>query len=313
MVGFGVMLAQYGSAIEPDTFRAVAQETEAQGWDSLWLGEHIGLPIKTKMDTPGYGEYPVRNDRPWLETLTGLTYLAAVTDRAKLGTCVLALPWRHPWITAKMLCSIDNLSNGRLIMGLGSGNFHEEFAVVDVPFEERGPRTDEALEAIRILFTDAEPLHHGPHYNFEGLSFWPKPKQRPYPPTWIGSLKLTGPVRRRIQRFGDGWMATLFGNSPQTIKSGIEAINTDAAAASRNGKFEICLWAPTRIGEKHPEGWVPWEDNLISGTPDEVAKTYADYIRAGCTHFIICVGGPPRDRMYQLRVFRDEILPQLQI
>jgi probable F420-dependent oxidoreductase len=313
MVGFGVMLAQYGSAIEPDTLRAVAQETEAQGWDSLWFGEHIGLPIQTKMDTPGYGEYPVRNDRPWLETLTGLTYLASVTERARLGTCVLAVPWRPPWITAKMLCSIDHLSKGRLIMGLGSGNFHEEFAVVDVPFAERGPRTDEALDAMRVLFTSAEPEFHGKYYNFEGLSFWPKPMQRPLPPTWIGSLKLTLPVRKRIQRFGDGWMATLFGNSPQTITAGISTIGADAAAAGEERQFEICLWAPTRIGEARPDGWVPWEGNLISGTADEVAATYADYIKAGCTHFILCVGGAPPERLRQLRLFRDEILPQLPV
>jgi probable F420-dependent oxidoreductase len=311
MVGFGVMLAQYGSAIEPDMFRDVARETEAQGWDSLWLGEHIGLPIQTKMDTPGYGEYPVRNDRPWMETLTGLTYLASITERAKLGTCVLAVPWRPPWITAKMLCSIDHLSKGRLIMGLGSGNFHEEFAVVDIPFDERGPRTDEVLEAMRILFTDPEPSYHGKYYNFEGLSFWPKPKQSPFPPTWIGSLRLTAPVRRRIQRFGDGWMATLFGNSPDTIAAGIQTIRADRVEAAKGHEFEVCLWAPTRVGEKRDEGWVPWKDNLISGTPDEVASTYADYIRAGCTHFIVCVGGPPPERMRQLQVFRDAILPQL--
>ncbi|MDI1289192.1 MAG: LLM class flavin-dependent oxidoreductase, partial [bacterium] len=97
MVEFGIYLPQYGSAIEPEAFASFAQESEEMGFDSLWLGEHLGLPIKKKTDTWGYGDYPVRSDRPWLETMTGLAYLAAVTKRARLGTAVLAASWRHPF------------------------------------------------------------------------------------------------------------------------------------------------------------------------------------------------------------------------
>jgi probable F420-dependent oxidoreductase len=311
VVGFGVYLPQYGSAIKPGTFASIARETEDMGFDSLWLGEHLGLPIKVKMDTWGYGQYPVQNTRPWLETMTGLAYLAAVTRRARLGTAVLAAPWRHPFITAKMLSSIDNLSNGRLIVGVGTGNFTEEFAALGIPYEQRGPLTDEAIEAWQVLFTQDEPEFHGPTWDFENLSFWPKPVQRPSPPIWVGSGRLTTPVRRRIARFASGWLPSLYTASPTVIKDGIAMLQDEVGDSGEHNAFDVCLWAPTRVGDGRPRDWSVWNDNLICGTPDEVQQSYADYIRAGCTHFVICVGGPPPERMRQLEVFQDKVIPAL--
>lgn len=312
MLEFGVFVPQFGSAIQPDVLREHVQEVEAEGFDSIWLGEHLGLPQPTKMDTPGYGEYPVKNTRPWLETLTGLTFLAAVTSRCKIGVAVLGVPWRHPFITAKMLTSIDNLSKGRLIIGAGTGMFPEEFAAVGVPYEDRGPLTDEALEAWQVLFTEAEPVFRGRHYSFSGLSFFPKPVQKPWPPIWIGGGR-SAPVRRRIVRYGSGWIPTLFGCSPEDMADEIKQIRREMEDAGRaDDHLDVCLWAPTRVAEARPEGWVPWQDNSITGTPEEVFETYAEYVRAGCNQFIIGAGGPPHERMRQLRAFTAEIIPELQ-
>ncbi len=311
MVEFGVYLPQYGSAIEPEAFASFARESEDMGFDSLWLGEHLGLPIKLKTDTWGYGDYPVKSDRPWLETMTGLAYLAAVTKRARLGTAVLAASWRHPFIMAKMLSSIDNLSNGRLIIGAGTGNFAEEFAALSIPMEQRGPLTDEALEAWQVLFTEPEPEFHGSSWDFDNLSFWPKPKQKPWPPIWIGSGQLSGPVRRRIARFASGWLPSLYTESPAVIREGIVKISEEMGDSWNADAFDVCLWAPTRVGERRPDGWSDWDDNLICGTPEQVRESYADYIRAGCTHFVICVGGPRPERLRQMEAFTSTIIPSL--
>jgi probable F420-dependent oxidoreductase len=311
MVEFGVYLPQYGSAIKPDVFAPLAREIEAMGFDSLWLGEHLGLPVVPKTDTWGYGDYPVRNTRPWLETITGLSYLAAITDRARLGIAVLAVPWRHPFITAKMLASIDNLSNGRLVIGVGTGNFAEEFAALGLPFDQRGPLTDEALAAWQVLFTESEPEFHGPTVDFANLTFFPKPVQQPWPPIWVGSGRLSGPVRRRIARFGSGWLPSLYRESPDVIAAGAAAIRAEVGDSFDLEAFDICLWAPTRVGERSPEDWSPWDNNLIAGDAEQVRRCYADYIRAGCTHFVICVGGPPPERLRQLEIFRTAIIPEL--
>jgi probable F420-dependent oxidoreductase len=311
MLEFGAYLPQYGSAIQPDVLRDVAQQTEAEGFDSLWLGEHLGLPQPPKTDTDGFGEYPVRNDRPWLETMTGLAFLSAVTERCRLGTAAIAVPWRQPFIAAKELASIDNLSKGRLILGVGSGNFPEEFAVIDVSYKDRGRLTDEALAAWQALFTQDEPRFEGEHYSFSGLSFYPKPVQKPWPPMWVAG-QLSSPVRRRVARFGDGWMSTLRQSSPADVRAGIEKLNMELDAAGRPGvDLDICLWAPTRVGEPREAESVPWRDNLISGTPEQVYETYSQYVKAGCNQFVICVGGPPEIRMRQLRAFTKGIIPEL--
>jgi probable F420-dependent oxidoreductase len=311
MLEFGVFVPQYGSAIDPDVLRDHVQEVEAEGFESIWLGEHLGLPQPPKMDTPGYGEYPVKNTRPWLDTFTGLTYLAAVTTRCKIGVAVLAAPWRHPFISAKHLASIDNLSRGRLMIGAGCGNFREEFAAINVPYEERGPRTDEVLEAWTILFSQDEPRFAGQHYSFANLSFYPKPVQKPWPPILIGGPN-SKPTRRRVVRWGNGWMPGLFKSSPDTIAAGITQLSAELAAVGRDiAEIDVCLWAPTRIGEATPTGWVPSEDNSIAGTPQQVLGFYSEYVRAGCTSFIICPGGPPDERMRQLRAFKHEVAPEL--
>jgi probable F420-dependent oxidoreductase len=312
MLEFGVFVPQYGSAIDPDVLRDHVQEVEAEGFDSIWLGEHLGLPQPTKMDTPGYGRYPVDNTRPWLDTFTGLTYLAAVTSRCKIGVAVLALPWRHPFISAKHLVSIDHLSKGRLIIGVGTGNFREEFAAINVPYEERGRRTDEVLEGWRILFTEDEPEFCGEYYSFSGLSFYPKPSQKPWPPIWIGGPNSV-PTRRRVVRWGNGWLPGLFDTAPATITAGIAQMRTELAAAGRSeDPLEVCLWAPTRVGEATRADWIPWQDNSMAGTPEQVLAFYKEYVRAGCTSFVICPGGPPHERMRQLRAFKEHIEPELQ-
>ncbi len=185
-----------------------AQTAEELGFESMLVGDHVVLP------TGGTTQYPYTPtggfsrpvDEPFLETMTLLGYLAAWTTRIKLGTTVLILPYRNPVVQAKMFASLDVLTEGRIICGVGVGWLEKEFETLGLDYKDRGPMTDEFLEIFKVLWTESDPVYQGKWYQFDGIQFYPKPVQQPHIPIWVGGH--TRAALRRTAKYGDCWHTT---------------------------------------------------------------------------------------------------------
>ena len=193
---------------DPDGLRRFAQRAEQLGFESVLAGDHIVLPTDGTTQYPytATGAFSSPADEPFLETLTLLGYLAASTRTIKLGSTVIIVPYRNPVVQAKMFASLDVLSHGRLICGVGVGWLEKEFETLGVPYAARGAMTDEWLAIFKVLWTERDPAYHGTYYRFSGIQFWPKPVQQPSIPIWVG-----GHTRRALRRtatYGDCWHTT---------------------------------------------------------------------------------------------------------
>ena len=191
---FGINI---GALAEPEAMVTVAQAAEAAGLESLWTGEHVVLPDPQEPPSPS----PPQN--PFVDPAVALSHIAAHTQRIRLGTGIIILPQRNPLVLAKELASVDVVSQGRLIFGLGAGYLHQEFEALGAPFEERGAVTDEAIEVIKALWTMDKPAYDGRFWSFSGVDAQPRPVQSPHPPIVIGGMSKA--AARRAARFGNGW------------------------------------------------------------------------------------------------------------
>jgi probable F420-dependent oxidoreductase len=167
----------------------------------------VVLPFDSKTAYGGSGAraFPIRPTEAFLEPLTALALVAATTRRVRLGTTVLVLPHRHPVLAAKTVATLDYLSEGRVILGAAVGRWREEIEALGAPFARRGAWSDEALAVMKRCWTDERSAHAGEFFTFDAVGCFPKPRQRPYPPLWIGGRTAT--AYRRAARFGDGFHA----------------------------------------------------------------------------------------------------------
>ena len=181
------------------------ERAEELGFESVLAGDHIVLP------TDGTNQYPYTSDgsfsrptdEPFLETMTLLGYLAACTSRIKLGSTVVILPYRNPVVQAKMFASLDVLTNGRIICGVGVGWLEKEFEILGLDYHQRGAMTNEFLEIMQELWTQPNPEYHGKYYRFDGIKFEPKPVQQSGIPIWVGGH--TKAALRRTAKYGSCW------------------------------------------------------------------------------------------------------------
>ena len=214
---FGLMFVNAGPFSEPEMLRHVAETAERSGFESLWTVEHVAIPVAMESKYPysGDGQLPAGNDAPITDPLVALGFVAALTRTIKLGTGILILPQRHPVYTAKEVATIDRLSGGRMLLGIGSGWLREEFEAVDVPFNERGSRTDEAIRALRVLWSDTPTSFDGKHYSWPAMWSRPLPVQRPGVPIIIGGHSAA--AAKRAARLGDGFFPILSAQSPTEL------------------------------------------------------------------------------------------------
>ena len=202
----GFNLPNTGPLSAPDVMTDIAQQGEKLGFDYLTITDHVVLP---NLDAPGYpysesGEFSSASPMQRHEQLTMTAFVAAKTSRIRLVLAVIVVPHRQPVLAAKMLSTIDVLSGGRLVVGIGAGWLKAEFdAIVTTPFAERGKVTDEYLEAFRELWTNPEPTFAGKYISFQNIVLEPKPVQKPCPPIWVGGE--SAPSMRRAAKFGDAW------------------------------------------------------------------------------------------------------------
>lgn len=201
---YGFYLPTRGALASRAAIAALARAGEAAGFHSAMVADHIVFPVTSRSTYPYTvsGEHPSHGDA--LDQVSILAFVAAITERLRLVSSVMILPYRNPVLTAKMLATIDVLSDGRLTVGVGVGWLEEEFEALGAPeFERRGAVTDEYLRIFRKLWTESPASHAGEFYAFQDIRCEPFPVQRPGPPIWVGGHSRA--ALRRTARYGDGW------------------------------------------------------------------------------------------------------------
>ena len=237
---FGVHLVAAGAMIEGDSIARVAMRAEELGYDSLWVSDHIVFPAELSSPYPYSpdGKLPLDPNNPLLEPFTVLSYAAAVTKTIKIGTSVIIVPYRDPIITAKIVSSLDVLSGGRFIFGVGIGWLEEEFRALRQEKKHRVPQTKESLEAMIACWTQDTPEYHGRFYDFAGIKFSPKPRQKPYPPIWFGGT--TAPALKRAVELGSGWHSVW--ETPEEVAEKVTILRRLCSEAGKDfDQFEITI------------------------------------------------------------------------
>jgi len=203
----GVFVPLGNGNASSEILRAVGRSIEERGFESIWVPEHVVLfeDYASAYPYSPDGKFPGSADSGMLEPLTALTYLAAVTDRVRLGTGICLVPQRNPVYTAKQVTDLDNLSGGRVDFGVGVGWLREEFEAVAMPFEKRGQRTDEHLAVMKALWTEDPSEFHGELYDLPACSMYPKPVQTPHPPIHVGGE--SDAAMRRVAKHAQGWFS----------------------------------------------------------------------------------------------------------
>ena len=268
---FGFVLPNNWGLPDPSVIVDLGVEAEEKGLESVWVNHHvinIGY-IAERLD-----------DRPYYDALTVLSWVAARTERVQLGTSVLVLPYLHPMVLAKQLATIDQMSGGRLIAGLGVGSLPEENAALRVEYERRGPWSDEFIEVMRALWSDGPGSFEGDHFAMSGLVASPKPAQEDLE-IWIGGSG--APARRRAVRFAKGW-------HPLTSVNGLtKRMPRLVEALEEAGRTRSDMVVAPRIvvdavpDEAAVEAWAAaGADQLIVGT----AGDDVEQIRAGLAHVV---------------------------
>ena len=245
---FGLHGINIGPCAEPDTAARVARAAEAAGFDSVWTAEHVVLP------DPQVPPSPAAPDSPFLDPAVALAFVAGQTTSIRLGTGIIILPQRNPVVLAKELASVDRLSKGRLIFGLGAGYLKPEFQALGAPFADRGRRTDEYIEAILALWTQDKPEYKGEYVAFGGIQAQPRPVQKPHPPVVVGGMSPSG--LRRAARYGNGWYGfALDLDATRRAIEGLRAAEQRFDRAPELGKLEITITPPGRIDRDAAHGY----------------------------------------------------------
>jgi probable F420-dependent oxidoreductase len=304
---FGVFLPISGRATGPDVLTEAARSAEAQGFAAVWSADRVVTPwqIKTTYPYSENHEFIVPPDRPFLDSFTCLAFLAACTEKIMLGLSVLVLPYRHPLYWARVAASIERLSEGRLIMGVGIGWMEEEFAALDVPFKHRGRMTDEQLQIIERLWTEEHISFNGQFYQFRDVAFYPKPIQKPRIPIWVGG---EGPAaQRRAAKYGDAWFPYFIGITPQELKARYDEVRRMAAEAGRDPE-QVHFTCCSQIEVTNEP--VTQDPHFLRGTPEQLLDALEEYRKIGVEHialqFIV-----PRwpERVEQIARFAQEVMP----
>ncbi len=240
----GLMFANSGPFSMPALLTHLAKTAEGCGFESIWTVEHVVIPAGFKSPYPYSrdGKLPGGEDVPIPDPLLPLAFAAAVTTKLKLATGVIILPQRHPLYLAKEMATLDVLSGGRAMLGVGSGWLKEEFESLGIDFHSRGARTDEAIQSMRSLWRDGESSFHGKHFSFGPVKSFPKPIQKGGVPIHIGGHSPA--AARRAARFGDGFFPALV--DPVKLKELLGLVKDECGKRGRNfGEIEIsCMGRP---------------------------------------------------------------------
>ena len=310
---YGFYLPNSGAGAEPDALADIAKLGDRLGFYCMVMPDHILQPNQVNSTYPysltgdilAAGQ---SGDGEWPEQITTLAYLAGVTERIRLATSVMIIPYRNPILTAKMLSTLDMLSKGRLILGAGVGWMEEEFELLNTePFAERGAVTNEYLRAFIELWTKDDPKFEGKYVNFSDITFLPKPVQKPYPPIWIGGQ--SKPAIRRAAQIGDCWhpvgaipAAPL---EPEELAENLVLLHQYAEKAGRDPAIiQVSVKAPL-----YDAGDSSGPRRRFSGSSDEVRQDVQTYADVGVTHLIFDFRtGDPKQTEDRMAQFSEEVM-----
>jgi probable F420-dependent oxidoreductase len=313
-VDFGIHIGTRGCLTSRETVMAVAQRAEALGYAYLGVADHLIVPMQTGV------RYPYTADGVWPGAPTGecfdaiatLAFLAGCTQRIKLLTSVVVVPYRPAVLTAKLFLTADVLSGGRIVAGVGTGWMQEEFeALGSPPFAERGAVTDEYLRAWRTLWTEERPTLDGKYARFDNVVFAPKPASKPHLPIWVGGE--SPPALRRTVKFGDAWYPVSNNqsvklNTPPKLQAGIEGLHRVAQKAGRDpGSIDVgYLWfgPPVWTAQQGPDG-----RQLFSGRSSDMLADAAALEQAGARHVILYLQRPTIEETLEvIQRFGEEVV-----
>jgi probable F420-dependent oxidoreductase len=298
-MNFGVWIPNCRHLATPDIIRATAVRAEQQGYDSVWVSDHVVVPHANVVN---FGETV-------FDPLVTLAVVAGATSRVRLGTTVLIVPYRNAVVTAKMISSLDALSEGRVTVGIGAGWVAAESAMLGVPFAERGAMTDEYLLAMQELWTSPAPSFAGKYTAFSGLVFEPKPAQKPHPPIWVGGHSRA--ALRRTVEFGAAWHP--INRPPAELRSGRLELVRLCQARGRSTTPALTLRNDVRIlrpGETPPPS--THAGRVIAGEASAVVDQVAELAECGIEHlvleFLAADGG---DLEAQMAAFAEHVRPRV--
>ena len=201
----GYFAVGIGPTVNPELVRAVATTAERLGFSTIWAPEHVVLLEEYASKYPySSGKFPAPADTPIADPFTTLAYAAAYTTTIRLGTGICLVPEHNPLVLAKTVATVDRLSGGRFIFGVGVGWLAEEFQALGISFDRRAQRTREYIEVMRKLWTQRSSSHQGEFVNFTNVLSYPKPVSEKGVPIWFGGE--SGPALRRVAEYGDGWL-----------------------------------------------------------------------------------------------------------
>ena len=294
-----------GELPPPELFREVARRAEEVGYDSLWAGDHVSF------------------ENPILDVTVALATFAAVTSRITIGAGIVVLPLRPPALVAKEFASLDYVSGGRVVLGVGvGGESPQDFEAVGVPIHERGERADEAMLALRELFAHSPASFEGRFTRFAGVSIEPRPARPGGPPLWVGGRSPA--ALRRAGRLGDGWLPVWI--SPERYAAGWSEIRRHAESAGRNPDALVrAAVVPafvaddgpsarehvrTYLGARYGTSFSPHavERYCVAGTPKECATRVQAYVEAGIEHLVFNPAVSPDRLLEQVERLADAVL-----
>lgn len=305
-VEFGFSLGTFPLGMpEADEVYRLGDRVEELGYDSVGIGDHIVMTS------------------PQLEVLMTLMAYAARTKRMKLITDILLVPLRNPAVTAKTVCTLDYLSKGRVILGVGVGGEHpKEWELCGIPLKERGARCDEALQIMRALWAEQPASHSGRFWHFDDVDMKPKPAQHNGPPIWIGGR--SDRALLRAARHGDGWLAYLV--TADRYRKSVEKIREFAAAEGRDTSsftlahhvfvfldksFELAREKAVRyLSTVYNQSFEGMADKFCAlGTAEDCVRYLKRFTDLGVSHIILRATCPPDELDEQMRLYAEEILP----
>jgi probable F420-dependent oxidoreductase len=271
---YGVFLPVSGAACTRAGLVHAAQSAERLGFTTVWAADRIIIPWKIESDYAysWSGSFIVPPEKPFLESMTALAFLAGATERIRLGVSVLVAPYRDPVHWAKQAATIDWLSEGRFILGVGIGWMREEFEALGRGelFERRAQVADEQLEVARNLFGEVHCSFHGEHYDYEDIAFYPKGSV----PIWCGGESRG--AQRRAGRYGDAWFPYFARVTPEELARRFE--NVKAHADGRAVRLNCCL--SIEVTDEPVEQ----EPDRLRGTPEQLAEALERFAEIGVEH-----------------------------
>ena len=298
MTQFGVTIPNNWGVDDPLQVLALGPEAEQMGYDSLWVMDHLF--------NAGYIRERLE-DRPYYHPMAMLSYMAATTSRVSLATSVLVLPYHNPVELAKYAATLDQMSGGRVILGVGAGAMTEEFEALGIPMRERGSLTNESIAIMKELWTNHSPEYHSRRWDFADLRFSPKPVQAPHIPIWVGGS--SPGALRRTGRVGDGWHPT--GLSPEDYAIGkaevlslAEAAGRDPSSLTMSARIEVEVHGGPSSQRAASRARIAGDD------PGAMRAGIEAYREVGVEHVVLALNSGDVPALRRLMsVIADEVLP----